>query len=59
MATWRVRYAVPGGKTFQTTVELDVDTAKEARQKILDGDCDLVVAVAALVAVQKVKAAKD
>lgn len=37
----------------QTTVELDVGTAKEARQRIIQGDCDLVVAVDALISVEK------
>ena len=53
MAKWRVRYKTPDGTT-QTTVELDVSTAKEARLKIIHGDRDLVVAVYALIAVEKV-----
>ena len=52
MTKWRVRYKTPDGTT-QATVELDVSTAKEARLKIIEGDCDLVVAVDALIAVEK------
>ena len=40
MAKWRVRYKTPDGTT-QATVELDVSTAKEARLKIVEGDCDV------------------
>ena len=53
MAKWRVQYKAPDGSMAQTTVELDVSTAKEARQKIIRGECDLVVAVDALIAVEK------
>ncbi|KKM70307.1 hypothetical protein LCGC14_1441950 [marine sediment metagenome] len=53
MAEWRVQYKAPDGSMAQTTVELDVSTARDAREKILDGECDLIVAVDALIAVEK------
>ena len=42
------------GSMAQTSVELDVSTAEDARQKILAGECDLLVVFDALIAVEKV-----
>ncbi len=53
MTKWRVQYKAPDGSMAQTTVELDVSTARDAREKILDGECDFVVAIDALIAVEK------
>ena len=36
-------------------LDLDVSTAKDARRKILDGECDLIVKVEALIAVEKME----
>lgn len=55
MAKWRVQYKAPDGSMAQTSVDLDVSTAKDARRKILDGECNLIVTAEALVAVEKMK----
>ena len=55
MAKWRVQYKAPDGSMAQTSVDLDVSTAKDARRKILDGECDLIVTVEALIAVEKME----
>ena len=49
-----LEYKAPDGSMAQATVELDVSTAKEARLKVIEGECDLVVAIDALIAVEKV-----
>ena len=55
MAKWRVQYKAPDGSMAQTSVQLDVSTAKDAREKILAGECDLIVAFDALIAVEKME----
>ncbi|KKL28776.1 hypothetical protein LCGC14_2371780 [marine sediment metagenome] len=53
MAKWRARYKAPDGSAAQTIVELDVTMAKEARLKIIRGECDLFVQVDSLIMVER------